>query len=472
MPAEDAMSTIIAYQPIDARTFDLHGADADSSVWVLDNFPYTTPTPAGYTDDHILLIDYWGTPAHTVQWYGEEVTDSGDIPNSGTFTGLYDVVYAPDNRTSSPFVEITGFAVPVVSAWHAMQSATLADDQALLAVMLAGGDYFALSTGNDIADGKGGHDTMSGRSGDDTLFGGGGHDRLDGGFGADSLVGGTGDDTYAVAAWGDRVIEAASGGVDTVRSARDYNLGANLENLALIGNEALDGKGNALANALTGNAGANRLEGRGGADTLDGGPGADTLAGGRGDDLYFVGGYEDTIVELSRGGIDTVMSSGSRTLGDFQENLVLTGSARWSGWGNGRANLIIGNAKDNLLSGRIGNDTLDGGGGTDQLAGGQGANLFRFSAPGAHDVVVDFVSAVDRLEFGHAAFTALGATGPLAADAFRLDATAADSGDRIVYDSATGSLWYDANGNGSAAALLVATFEAGTPVARGDLWVG
>ncbi len=54
-----------------------------------------------------------------------------------------------------------------------------------------------------------------------------------------------------------------------------WAMDANVENLTIVGGEAINGTGNALANRLFGNA-AN--------DTLDGGAGADTLIGNGGSD--------------------------------------------------------------------------------------------------------------------------------------------------------------------------------------------
>ena len=64
------------------------------------------------------------------------------------------------------------------------------------------------------------------------------------------------------------VTEAAAGGTDTVQAARSYTLGAELENLQLLGAASYSGTGNAGGNSLFGNAGRNRLGGLAG-NTLD-----------------------------------------------------------------------------------------------------------------------------------------------------------------------------------------------------------
>jgi Ca2+-binding RTX toxin-like protein len=46
-----------------------------------------------------------------------------------------------------------------------------------------------------------------------------------------------------------------------------------------------------------------------------------------------------------------------------------------------------------------------------------------------------------------------------------------DADDRIVYNTSTGQLYYDADGAGGADAQLVATVQGGGTVAAPDIWV-
>jgi Ca2+-binding RTX toxin-like protein len=75
--------------------------------------------------------------------------------------------------------------------------------------------------------------------------------------------------------------------------------------------------------------------------------------------------------------------------------------------------------------------------------------------------VADFVVGTDMFELSLGVFTAAGAAGSLSADAFHLGATAADGTDRILYDGATGQLFYDADGTGAIAAKAFATITPG-----------
>jgi Ca2+-binding RTX toxin-like protein len=261
-------------------------------------------------------------------------------------------------------------------------------------------------TGNGLANmiiANNAGDTLYGLDGDDTLIGGTGADYLDGGAGADTLSGGAGDDIYVVDNAGDLVVETANGGVDTVRASIDYILGANLENLTLIGAAALTGRGNDLDNVLIANNGGDHLYGGAGADTLiggtgadylDGGVGADAMDGGAGNDVYVVDNLGDTVTELANGGVDTVMSSVNFTLGANIENLTLTGAtALLQAKGNALDNVIIANDAGAQMWGFDGNDTLIGGAGNDWMNGGVGADIMK-GGLGNDSYVVDNINDV------------------------------------------------------------------------------
>lgn len=145
-------------------------------------------------------------------------------------------------------------------------------------------------TGNELSNsinGNGGNNTLRGAAGDDALAGNAGNDSLDGGHGADQMAGGSGDDIYWVESTGDRVTELLNGGLDRVHATITQVLGANVEDLVLMGSTHIDGVGNELANVLTGNDGNNVLQGGAGSDTLRGGLGNDTLRGEGGADLLY-----------------------------------------------------------------------------------------------------------------------------------------------------------------------------------------
>ena len=351
-------------------------------------------------------------------------------------------------------------------------------------------------------EGNNGANRLLGGSADDTLIGNAGNDRLDGGLGADSMLGGTGNDTYVVDDEADETVELAGEGTDTVRASVSWTLGEHIEHLVLTGSGDIDGTGNELANSITGNAGAN---------LLDGGAGADTMTGGNGNDLYIVDHVGDQTIETntSTTQFDGVLASISWTLGANIEFLELTGSADLIGTGNSLNNSMYGNLGHNRLDGKGGNDfinggagndtllggsgrdmltgdqgddVLSGGAGNDTLEGGAGSDTFRFdSTPNASsnwDIVFDFESGVDTIELENTIFTSLRTTGELNAENFHVfTATPAvirgqDANDFILYDEATGYLYYDRDSSGSTyAAVRFAQVEPGSTLSAADFLI-
>jgi len=316
-------------------------------------------------------------------------------------------------------------------------------------------------SGSGFADtlrGDGGANALSGQAGADKLYGLAGNDTLDGGRGADRMEGGEGADTYYVDNAGDVVIEANVTGVDTVNASVTFSLaGQYVENLVLTGLGDINGTGNSLANRLTGNAGAN---------DLDGAAGADTMTGGLGDDDYYVDNVGDRVVETQNQGLDRVYSSVTFSLaGQHVERLALTGSASINGTGNSLDNRLVGNAGANVL---------DGGGGNDRIAGGAGADTFAFTTAlkaSNVDTITDFVATDDTIRLENGVFVGL-AAGALAAGAFYAGAAAHDSDDRIIYDQASGSLFFDRDGTGGAyAAVRFAILENHAAVTAADFVV-
>jgi Ca2+-binding RTX toxin-like protein len=211
--------------------------------------------------------------------------------------------------------------------------------------------------------GGAGDDTLLGGSGRDSLSGGEGNDWLDGGAHVDVMRGGLGDDTYVVDRTGDRVIEHADAGIDTVLShTRAYRLDANVENGRIMSSERAHMNGNALDNVIYAGTGNN---------VMNGGAGTDTVS-------YEFGVTGDAGVRVSLGtpAVRDTGGSGRDKVHNF-ENLVGSVNDDWLG-GNRRDNMLDGLGGDDTLVGGAGDDTLDGGAGSDMLDGGAGSDTFEF----------------------------------------------------------------------------------------------
>ena len=281
--------------------------------------------------------------------------------------------------------------------------------------------------------------------------------RINGRGGADTMKGRGGDDIYVVNHSQDRALESLDGGADKVVASVSFTLGGHVEILQLIGTDAINGNGNALANLLVGNGASNRLDGRGGADRM---------RGGGGNDIYFVDNGLDRVIEESGDGTDRVSSSVTFKLGDHVERLFLTGADEINATGNDLANVLRGNNAANRIAGGAGNDDLTGKSGADRF-------VFDTALHRTQNVddILDFASGADRIFLDRDIFDAITINGVLRPSAFREGIAAQDSNDRILHDSATGRIFYDADGTGAAAAVLFARVDPGLVLANSDFAV-
>jgi Ca2+-binding RTX toxin-like protein len=290
----------------------------------------------------------------------------------------------------------------------------------------------------------------------DIFFGGAGNDRVSG-------LGGN--DTYYVNHVGDLALEAAGEGTDTVYSSVNYTLnsGSHVEVLSTVSHAAttaINLSGNALVQTLVGNAGANVLNGRGGADTL---------VGLGGNDTYYIEDAAVRITEGAGGGTDAAYASVSYTLNSGAQVELLSTSSHAAT----TAIDLTGNQLANTIYGNAGANVLDGKGGIDDLVGLGGADTFAFSSAlgaGNIDRIHAYSVADDTIALDDAVFTGLG-LGALDANAFYTGSAAADAGDRIIYNSATGQLLFDADGNGAGAAVQFASVGAGLGLTANDFVV-
>ena len=272
---------------------------------------------------------------------------------------------------------------------------------------------------NDVLSGQGGTDTLLGGAGLDTIDGDAGDDIITGGADADTLRGGADNDTFRVAGAdlnGDNIDGGA--GADTLQFTAAVNLGAGftmtgVETLAM-GAFALNVNTTAAVDlsAISSRTGTGSIVGNASVNTITGTQGADTIDGAGGNDV------------------------------------------------------LRGDAGADRIIGRAGNDTLTGGAGSDTFVFNVAANA------GNADTITDFNAAGaaaggDQLELSLTIFTALGATNTngsvLAAGDFATGNGTTGvfaTGVNVIYDNATGALYYDSNGgNTTTGRSLVATLN-------------
>lgn len=128
---------------------------------------------------------------------------------------------------------------------------------------------------------------------------------------------------------------------------------------------------------------------------------------------------------------------------------------------------IIGNDHANALYGNLGADTLTGNGGED---------FFVFDtapAAGNVDTITDFTVGEDHLVFNNAIFTKLRVEGALPPRMFAANESgmAADNSDRIIYNTLTGEISYDANANKEGKSTVVAVVDPGLDLSASDILV-
>ncbi len=187
-----------------------------------------------------------------------------------------------------------------------------------------------------------------------------------------------------------------------------------------------------------------------------------------GNDVYNVKTSTAVVLERAGEGNDGVRTTVGYKLAAGVEVETLTAASLRSTTdiqlsGNAFGQRIVGNAGSNLIDGR---------GGKDVLTGGAGADTFAFTTRlGSNvDTITDYSVRDDTMMLENRIFTGL-ATGTLSAGAFTTGVAARDAGDRIVYDPATGKIYFDADGAGGAAAVQFATISAGLNLTSADFVV-
>jgi len=312
----------------------------------------------------------------------------------------------------------------------------------------AGNDHILGGTENDLLFGQDGDDLIGGQEGDDRIEGGAGVDQLYGDADNDLILGGTENDRL-FGQDGDDLIGGQEGDDRIEGGAGVDQLYGDAGNDLILGGTEND--------RLFGQDGADTIGGQEGDDRIEGGAGVDQLYGDAGNDLILGGTENDRL--FGQDGADTIG-------GQEGDDRIEGGAGVDQLYGDAGNDLILGGTENDRLFGQDGADTIGGQEGDDRIEGGGGSDSFIFTtALGATnvDTIIDFNTAEDRIVLGGALgqpFAAL-ASGSLGSAAFRLGSAATQAGDRILYDQATGALYYDSDGAGGAAAVQFAILQPG-----------
>jgi Ca2+-binding RTX toxin-like protein len=133
---------------------------------------------------------------------------------------------------------------------------------------------------------------------------------------------------------------------------------------------------------------------------------------------------------------------------------------------------LYGEAGADTINGGAGGDHIYGRAGADTLTGSSGADKFVFDvAPSSGiDRITDFSHIDDTIRLENAVFTGL-STGNISSTMFYVGAAAHDTTDRIIYNSATGALSFDADGTGPTAPVQFAQLSTGLALTASDFYV-
>jgi serralysin len=222
---------------------------------------------------------------------------------------------------------------------------------------------------------------------------------------------------------------------------------------------------------LIGSKGNDKLEGNDGANKLDGGEGNDVLTGrGGADELIGGAGIDYASYETATSSSDGV--GVSIAMGDPSQNTRDAAGDTYSGVegiiGSNFTDIIVGDGQNNILKGGGGNDYIGGGAGTDELWGDSetfgvdGDDTFVFLGPGQGvKNIMDF-DVFDHIQLSRSGFglhplykVTEGSTLIIA----ETNPTALTNSPTFLVEKSSGRLLFDADGNGSGAAELIANVK-------------
>lgn len=354
---------------------------------------------------------------------------------------------------------------------------------------------------------------LDGGKGDDLLIGGGEDDTLIGGNGDDFVVGGKGDDTAFLGAGKDAFLWNPGEGNDRIEGGTGYDTmlfnGADAdETIDMLANGERFTFLRDIANVVMDTNDLEQVDFRafGGADTININDLTDTdikqinlnlgIAGTAGGDraadtVNTTGSAGNDVIRIANSANDVVVSglaakvAIARADADI-DRLVVSGGhgddkikaaglnpnsiqlTIDGGAGNDR---LVGSNSDDILLGGIGDDTLIGGKGADSLTGGEGLDSFRFdSLNQGGDTITDFTDELILIRAGGFG-GGLVAGKAISTEQFTLGSGAADASDRFIYNNTSGELFFDRDGSGKQAQVLLATLTGAPSINNSNLAV-
>ena len=306
-------------------------------------------------------------------------------------------------------------------------------------------------------------DKLTGDAASNSIAAGSGNDVIDGGMGAmfDVIDGGAGADTVSFASLRSTSTMGVTLNlalVQTSGSAKGYTLASGLSGTDWIkGIENIIGS--SYADKLAGDATTNRIAAGSGNDVIDGGTGAavDVIDGGAGTDTVSFASLRSSSTMGVTLNLAVVQTGGSA------KGYALASGLSGADWIKGIEN-ITGSSYDDNLTGDSAANTLKGGLGNDVLTGGGGKDCFDFTSALSTltnvDTITDFTIGSDKIRLDNSIMNKLQTTAGMLSKASYWEGAGItkghDADDRILYDTASGKLYYDADGSGSIAAVQIA----------------
>ena len=444
-------------------------------IWALIGTVAVGPGPQPVIN--VTGVSFFGIEAIEIN-YGELALNSNQVGGTSTVQ----IVYAGTNSREAMQVLIAPGATSInLSAVQFIDWNNFSGDfDRITLVGNLGANTIDGSQKNDVIFGNGGVDVLRGLGGDDVINGGVANDILRGGDGGDNLNGYGGNDTLigddSFAGSGDDAVDAGVGN-DLIITGRGFNLvngGIGIDTIdyrfamtnivggvpypvtltvnlsTVVDPTGASGPASSYMDIATPITSTPVLR-----DFL---VGIENVNGSNYDDRITGNGFDNRLNGFS--GNDVILSAAG--------NDVLDG-----GIGN---DFLNGGAGNDTIIGGDGVDRLFGGPGNEVLSGGTGADYFYFNTPlnatTNRDIITDFNLVGDVIVLENAIFTGLTATGGLGATLFKnLTLGPTDANDRILYNDTTGGLFYDADGSGAGAAVIIAVLSASPSVTAADFLV-